>query len=185
MRILSSFPKTRSGVPGAFRQRSSMPARRAFAWVRPHSAPVRMTTSRTPFWISSALSVSTDSTASPPHKVIPVSAWGQPRVSASARAGSSYGHMPRSTRTASAEVVRGCPGGERRRARIHRGFAHGVDHQFKGFLADALGGVGVALLELRNADEYGFAGIDAALLRGSSGKYHRVNLSPRPDAIGH
>ena len=91
--------------PGALRQRGSTPARRAFAWVRPHSAPVRMTTSRVPFWISSALVVSTDCTASPPHKVIPVSACGQPKASATARPGSSYGHMPLTTRTASAEVA--------------------------------------------------------------------------------
>ena len=53
-------------------------------------------------------------------------------------------------------------GRERRRAGIDRGFADGVDHQFQGFLADGLGGVGVALLELRNADEHGFTGAHRA-----------------------
>ena len=100
-RIFSSAPKPRSGSPGASRHCKSTPARRALAWVRPHSAPTSTTMRRSPRWISRADSVSTRCTESPPQGDTPVSAPGLPMASATALAGLRYGHMPRTTRTES------------------------------------------------------------------------------------
>ena len=77
----------RGGLPGSGCQLRSMPARRALAWVLPHSAPVMMTMSRSPRWISSAVWFTTLCTKLPPYGVSAVSARGQPTASATAFAG--------------------------------------------------------------------------------------------------